>query len=103
MVMLGLVPNLPWTLRMNVRMASPAALMTLQLYKPLSDTWDRENMVMLCMGLGWGAQDSPKTSRPQNISEEGPFKYAGLAWETKGERGPLVFPKASRSERTDGR
>lgn len=38
-----LVPSLPWTVRTNIRMASPAALLTLQLYRPLSDTWDRES------------------------------------------------------------
>lgn len=35
---LRLVPSLPWTVRTNVRMASPAVLLTLQLYKPLSNT-----------------------------------------------------------------
>lgn len=38
-----LAPSLPWTTRVNVRTASPAALWTLQLYRPLSDTWDRKN------------------------------------------------------------
>lgn len=33
-----LVPSLPWTVRTNVRMASPAVFLTLQLYKPLSNT-----------------------------------------------------------------
>lgn len=33
-----LVPGLPWTVRVKVRTASPATLLTLQLYKPLSDT-----------------------------------------------------------------
>lgn len=38
-----------------------------------------------CSGDTYG---SPKTSRSQNLPQQGLPKYAGPAWEAKGERGP---------------
>lgn len=61
-------------------MASPAALLTLQLYRPLSDTWERKDTVTVYMWLGYlGLPQNIQVSRYQNLPEQGLPKYAGPA------------------------
>lgn len=45
--------GLPWMARTKVRVASPAVLLALQLYTPLSDAWDGAH------GVGVYSTDSP--------------------------------------------
>lgn len=47
--------------------------------------------VTVCTGVG--SYGSPKTSRSQNLPEQGLPQYAGPAWEVKGRPDPLAFPK----------
>lgn len=96
----GLVPGLPWTVRTNVRTASPATLFALQLYRPLSDTWDRKERTGTVCKRGCRTQGTPATSRAQSRISP---KALVLPRKPRGDPTPWPFPRASRSRRTNGR
>lgn len=44
-------------------------------------------------GPGMGVPRAPQNIRPQNLLEKGLPKYAGPAWEARGDRTPWPSPK----------
>lgn len=44
-------------------------------------------------GPGMGVPRDPQNIRPQNLLEKGLPKYAGPAWEARGDRTPWPSPK----------
>lgn len=78
-------------------MASPAALLTLQLYRPLSDTWERKHTVTVYMWLGYlGLSQNIQVPEP---SRAGTPQICWSCWEPRGDPTLWPFLRASRSRK----